>query len=80
MVGKSEGRHFPVAGGTWIAAVVAQNDEMAMGAYKALEAVEQGRLAATVFQDARAQGRIAIELANETAKGEPVEHRNYIPF
>jgi ABC-type sugar transport system substrate-binding protein len=33
----------------WIAAVVAQNDEMALGAYKALEAVGKGRLAATVF-------------------------------
>ncbi|ALS23665.1 MULTISPECIES: sugar ABC transporter substrate-binding protein [Paenibacillus] len=84
-----------------IDAVVAQNDEMALGAYKAIEAakkaddilvvgidaipdalksVEAGQLAATVFQDSHGQGSKAVELAIQAAKGESVEHMNYIPF
>lgn len=84
-----------------IDAVIAQNDEMALGAYKAIEAagkqneiivvgidaipdalksVEEGKLAATVFQDARGQGGQAVELAVKAVKGEPFEHINYIPF
>lgn len=87
--------------GKKIDAVVSQNDEMALGAYKAIEAakkeneiivvgidaipdalesVEQGKMAATVFQDSRGQGAMAVELAVKAAQGEQVDHINYIPF
>ncbi len=87
--------------GKLIDAVIAMNDEMALGASKAIEAtkterrilvigvdalpdaldaVESGQLAATVFQDARAQGKGAIELAVKLLRGEKVEHMNHIPF
>jgi inositol transport system substrate-binding protein len=82
-------------------AVIAQNDEMALGAQKAVEAagkqrdilvigidaipdairaVREGKLCATVFQDARGQGALALELAVELCEGKPVKHTNYIPF
>ncbi len=87
--------------GGQIAAVFAQNDEMAMGALLAIErakkkdriivvgvdaigdalqAVKDGRLDATVFQDAASQGRIAVELASKLARKETVEQETYIPF
>lgn len=82
-------------------AVIAQNDEMALGAQKAIEAagkqkdilvigidaipdairaVKEGRLCATVFQDARGQGILALELAVKLCEGKPVDRTNYIPF
>jgi len=82
-------------------AVIAQNDEMALGAQKAIEAagfqndilvigidaipdalraVKEGKLCATVFQDARGQGILALELAVKLCQGKPVENINYIPF
>ena len=82
-------------------AVIAQNDEMALGAQKAIEAagrqkdilvigidaipdalraVKEGRLCATVFQDGRGQGILALELAVKLCEGQPVDHTNYIPF
>jgi inositol transport system substrate-binding protein len=82
-------------------AVIAQNDEMALGAQKAIEAagrqndiliigidaipdalkaVKEGKLCATVFQDARGQGALALELAVRLCEKKPVEHMNYIPF
>jgi inositol transport system substrate-binding protein len=84
-----------------INAVIAQNDEMALGAYKAIEAagkkdkiavigidaiadalkaVKEGKLCATVFQDARGQGAMALEIAVKLLQGEKVKHSNYIPF
>lgn len=87
--------------GKEINGVIAQNDEMALGAYKAIEAagkqkdiqvigidaisdalkaVKEGRLCATVFQDARGQGTLAIDIAVKLLKGEKVNHSNYIPF
>lgn len=90
-----------IQSGKTIDAVVAQNDEMALGAYKAVEAssrqgtirvigidaipdalraVREGKLAATVFQDARGQGRGAIEFAVKAARGEAVPKTLYIPF
>jgi len=84
-----------------VQAVIAQNDEMALGAQKAIEAsgrqkdilvigidaipdalraVKEGKLCATVFQDARGQGALALELAVKLCEGKPVEHTNYIPF
>jgi len=46
----------------------------------ALAAVRDGRLDATVFQDARAQGTTAIDVATRIAVGEPFERETFIPF
>jgi inositol transport system substrate-binding protein len=46
----------------------------------ALQAVKDGRLDATVFQDARGQGGTAVELAVKIAHKEPYEKETYIPF
>ncbi len=88
-------------GGKKIDAVVAQNDEMALGACKAIEAagkqkeilcigidaiadalqaVKDGKLAATVFQDAKGQGAGAVQVALDIVQGKAVPHMNYIPF
>ena len=90
-----------LASGRKIDAVIAQNDEMALGAYKAIEAsgkqkeilvigidaiqdalkaVYEGKLVGTVFQDAKGQGVLSVELAYKLIKGEKVEHNVYIPF
>jgi len=87
--------------GKSIQAVIAQNDEMALGAQKAIEAagrqhyilvigidaipdalkaVKERKLCATVFQDARGQGALALELAVKLCEGKAVGHMNYIPF
>lgn len=88
-----------LASGREIDGVIAQNDEMALGALEAirgagkhipvvgtdaipdaLKAVADGQLAATVFQNAQAQGTLAVELAVDLAEGKPVKHNNFIPF
>ncbi len=46
----------------------------------ALQAVKDGRLDATVFQDARSQGATAVETAVKLIKKEPCEKAVYIPF
>lgn len=47
----------------------------------ALQAVKDGRLDATVYQDAKGQGAGAIDLAIQLVKKEPVENRSvFIPF
>lgn len=88
-----------LASGRKIDGVIAQNDEMALGALEAiqgagkhipvvgtdaipdaLKAVADGKLAATVFQDAHAQGTMAVKLAVDLAEEKPVKHDNYIPF
>lgn len=47
----------------------------------ALQAVKDGRLDATVFQDAKGQGAGAVELAIKLAKKQPVEQKEiFIPF
>jgi len=90
-----------ISSGKIINAVIAQNDEMALGAYKAVEAaglqddifiigidaipdalraVEEGKLCATVFQDAKEQGSLALKVAIQLIKGEKVKHTHYIPF
>lgn len=82
-------------------AIVAQNDEMALGALKAVEAagklneikiigidaipdalkaVEDGKLMATVFQDAKGQGKLAVEVAMKVARKEQVDKVNTVPF
>lgn len=87
--------------GDQIAAVFAQNDEMAMGALlaveragkkdqivvvgvdaigDALQAVEEGRLDATVFQDGVGQAQEALKAALALGRGESVEGERFIPF
>ncbi len=46
----------------------------------ALQAVRDGRLAATVFQDGRGQGRGAIETALHLIRKEPFTGETFIPF
>jgi inositol transport system substrate-binding protein len=46
----------------------------------ALQAVKDGRLDATVFQDARGQAATAVEMAVRMAKGESVAREVFIPF
>jgi inositol transport system substrate-binding protein len=46
----------------------------------ALTAVKEGRLDATVFQDAVGQGKMSVEVAVKHLKGEKVETENWIPF
>lgn len=90
-----------LSSGQKIDAVLAQNDEMALGALKAIEAagkqgqiavigidaipdalkaVADGKMVGTVFQDAKGQGALAVDLAVDLAQGKPVNHDNYIPF
>lgn len=87
--------------GKTIHAVVSQNDEMALGALKAIEnsphsgkilvfgidgipnalkAMQEGKMAGTVFQDAKAQGGKSVEAAVKIIRGQPVEKRIYIPY
>jgi len=87
--------------GNQINAIFAQNDEMGMGAIKALteaglkdkvvvvsidaipdalQAVKNGNLDATVFQNAVEQGGQALENALKLIRKEPVESRILIPF
>jgi inositol transport system substrate-binding protein len=56
--------------------VVASVDAIA----DALRAVREGRLDATVFQDAKGQGGAAVETAVQLAQGKPVEKEFFIPF
>lgn len=46
----------------------------------ALKAVKEGRLDATVFQDAKGQGATSIETAVKIVKKEPFEKEVFIPF
>lgn len=46
----------------------------------ALQAVKDGTLACTVYQDAAGQGSKAVDVALALAKGETVEKENLIPF
>lgn len=90
-----------LASGQKIDGVIAQNDEMALGALKAIEAagkegqiavigidaipdalkaVADGKMVGTVFQDAKGQGTLAVDLAVDLVQGKTVKHDNYIPF
>jgi inositol transport system substrate-binding protein len=46
----------------------------------AVQAVKDGRLDATVFQDAAGQGGMAVETAVKLARGEALEREVFIPF
>ena len=46
----------------------------------ALQAVKDGRLDATVFQDAQGQGGTAVELAVKIVRKQPYEKETFIPF
>ena len=46
----------------------------------ALQAVKDGRLDATVFQDAKGQGSAAVETAVKIVRRQPYERNTYIPF
>ncbi len=46
----------------------------------ALQAVSDGRLDATVFQDAQAQGGTAVETAVKVVRGQPYDKQVFIPF
>lgn len=84
-----------------LVAIVGENDEMALGAMKAVEAagklkdikivgvdavpdalqaVKDGKMLATVFQDAKGQAQTAVDLAVKAAKGEKLEKKYFIPF
>jgi len=90
-----------LSSGDKIDAVLANNDEMALGAIQALEAqglledvivtgvdatpdaltvMEEGKLSATVFQDAAGQGGGGIDAAYKIAMGENVDREVWIPF
>lgn len=60
------------------------NDEVVVAGVDAiadaLRAVREGRLDATVFQDAGGQGSAAVELALHLARNEPVQEAVFIPF
>lgn len=82
-----------------IDAVVGENDEMALGARKAIEAknmniptigidgitdalnaVENGKLIGSIFQDGAGQGSKALEIAYQAGKGNKVEKEYWIEF
>jgi inositol transport system substrate-binding protein len=46
----------------------------------ALQAVRDGRLDATVFQDAKGQGSAAVETALKIVRKQPFDKETYIPF
>jgi inositol transport system substrate-binding protein len=88
--------------GVDIDAIVANNDEMAIGASMALQqagkakgevpvvgidglpdgltAIKRGQLAASVFQDPKAQAASAMQAALKLIKGEPVETFVWVPY
>ena len=90
-----------ISSGQKIDAIIANNDDMAIGAIKALEGanlldkilvvgvdatddgiaeMEKGTLAATVFQDAAAQGSGALDVALKLVNGETPEKETWVPF
>ncbi len=88
--------------GTQFDAIVANNDEMAIGAAMALQqagkakgeiaivgidglpdglaAIKRGLLAASVFQDPKAQATQAVQAAIKMINGEPIEAEVWVPF
>lgn len=82
--------------------IAANNDEMAIGAIRALEkadkpldrylvggidgtpdglqAMKDGKMAASVLQDAKGQGELSIDIAMDFIKHAPVKSMNWVPF
>ena len=89
-----------ISAGVKPAAVISNNDEMAIGAIQALKsakmdnvivsgvdgtqdalaAMKAGGLKVTVFQNAAAQGKGAVDTAMKLSKGEKVESMVWVPF
>jgi inositol transport system substrate-binding protein len=89
-----------ISAGVKPAAVISNNDEMAIGAIQALKAAKMdnvivsgvdgtqdalaamkaGSLKVTVFQNAAAQGKGAVDTALKLSKGEKVESMVWVPF
>jgi inositol transport system substrate-binding protein len=46
----------------------------------AKEAVKKGEMAMTVFQNAKAQGAVALDIALKAAKGQKIEKFGWVPF
>lgn len=46
----------------------------------AKEAVKKGEMAMTVFQNAKEQGRVALEMALKAAQGQKIEKFGWVPF
>jgi inositol transport system substrate-binding protein len=46
----------------------------------AKEAVKNGEMAMTVFQNAKAQGKVALEFAIKAAKGQKIDKFGWVPF
>jgi inositol transport system substrate-binding protein len=63
--------------GTRFDAIVANNDEMAIGAAMA---IKRGMLVASVFQDPKAQATVALQSAIKMIKGEAVQADVWVPF
>lgn len=98
--GMSLTENWLTAYGDDLKAILANNDNMAIGALQALEAagrddvivmgvdaipdavklVKEGKLDATVLQDAKGQGGTGIEVADKAAKGEAPEAITWIDF
>lgn len=91
-----------LSAGTKFDALIANNDEMAIGAIQAmkaigmdmdkvvvagvdatqdaLQAMREGDLDVTVFQDAKAQGAGSVDVAIKLARGEEVPQKVWVPF
>lgn len=98
--GMSITENWLTAYGKGLTAILANNDNMAIGALQALEAagredvivmgvdaipdalnlVKDGKLDATVLQDAKGQGGTGVEIADKAAKGEAPEAITWIDF
>lgn len=98
--GMSITENWITAYGKDLTAVLANNDNMAIGALQALEAagrddvivmgvdaipdalnlVKQGKLDATVLQDAKGQGSTGVDVADKAVKGEKPEAISWIDF
>jgi ABC-type sugar transport system, periplasmic component len=98
--GMSITENWITAYGKNLTAVLANNDNMAIGALQALEAagrddvivmgvdaipdalnlVKEGKLDATVLQDAKGQGGTGVEVADKVIKGETADAITWIDF
>lgn len=98
--GMSLTENWLTAYGKDLTAILANNDNMAIGALQALEAagrtdvivmgvdaipdavklVKDGKLTATVLQDAKGQGGTGVEVADKAIKGETPEAITWIDF